>query len=165
MASEFKKSMDNWNKSKKIKEFQAQLSKHKKQTIDYALKYNQLMPHKKIIISNKELEAVLDNILAFEKLSDDDKQEFEWTQEMIFSQKDKKELFFECIKALVNWYFYLKKMVLEENYEMAEKLKFVIEIEKKEFKESIQKFCADFETQDLDWVDEIDGDIRKQFDI
>lgn len=163
--SEFKNYLDAWNQSKKIKEFQAQLSKKKTESINYALKYNKLMPHKKILISNKELENVLDNILAFEKLDESDKEEFAWTQELAFGQKDKKELFFEYIKALTNWYFYLKKMVLEENYEIADKLKFVIEIEKKEFKDAIQKFCIDFEPADLEWINEIEKDVRKQFNI
>lgn len=114
---------------------------------------------------NKYLETICDNIISFELLTDEEKDAYSWVGDAAVDSMSKNDLMFELIKNTTNWNFYLKKCLINENYELAQKLKKVIEIEIREFKDTCKNNFDDYGKKDEKKIDSITEEIKQQFEI
>jgi len=119
----------------------------------------------RLTLSDKELEDMCDNIIAFEFLSKEEKDEYEWTVLLSTDNMSQNELFSEFTKNIINWYFYLKNKIEQEQYELAQKLKQVVEIEIKEFKSIIRTKYQDIYDELETVIDETNIELKQKFDI
>lgn len=65
-----------------------------------------------------------------------------------------------------NWFWYLKRALDKEKYELAAKIRDVISLEMSEFYKYLSKFCSEFnEEQDLYYVQFVEEELKKEFGI
>lgn len=152
-----------WVNSSKYKSFQEALEQKKENLINLKINKKKLLQQKKGTMTREELESVVDTIIYFDSLTQADKDEIDWIVENNMSNISQKTAFFEYTKNLINWYFWLNYFLSKEDFEMAAKLRDVIEIEVKEFKYSIMKFCEWFDETDLTIANETNTEIKKMF--
>ena len=166
MEPSFKELMDFWNNSSIYLKLQAKLLEKKDEIVNNVIKNKKLMS-KNIThyINDIELEVILDNIILFDLLPEIEKEEYEWASELMASRLSKKDMYFELIKNLCNWYFHLKEKLKTENFELASKLRDVIQIEISEFKSSLSKKFTDYDEYDEAMVDEVNQTVKEQFEI
>ncbi len=154
-----------WTNSKKYKQFKKELEKKKEQFLKLEFSLDKIMKTKRIILTRESLEDTLDKILAFSLLTPEEKEEYEWINEEYTTKVEKTQLYFDLTRNLVNWYFYMKLYLEKEDFEMATKLRDVIEIEIKEFKSSLDKYCNDIEPDEDETINYTNESIKKLFEL
>ena len=156
----------NWLNSNKLKSFLNNLEKNREDNMNRVLSERTISDFKpKFNMNDKQIEEILDSILEFQTLTPLEKEEVEFTTACINSGKTKKMLYFEFIKTLTNWHFYLKRSLLKENYELASKIRDVINIDIKEFYMYMNKYRDDFESDDEKIIQLTIESVKKQFNI
>jgi hypothetical protein len=161
----FKELMDAWNKSNKLKEFQAKLEEKRYFFLeDLKSNLEKLTKQKENTMTKEELENTLNTIIAFDALSQADKDEIEWIVENNMIAVSRQTAFHDFNRNLVNWYFWLRYYIAMEDFEIAAKLRDVIQIEKKEFILSISSYCSWFsEEEDIAQIERDEEFIKQMF--
>lgn len=166
MENNFSDMYRNWLNSNKLKSFLNDLDKNREEKMRQVLETKTIANFKpQLNMTDKQIEEILNSILEFQTLTIQEKDEIEFTTACINAGKTKKKLFFEFIKTITNWHYYLKRSLLKENYELASKLRDVINIDIKEFYMYMNKYRNDFEPEDEQLVHESIDAVKKQFNI
>lgn len=151
---DFKDSLDAWNNSNKYQEFFKKLQE-KKDKLFIIKPTVQQMNKNKTLLSDKELEAQVQLILAYFDTPDIHGDETDFILEAEVNRFTKKELFFDFIRTLINWYFYLANQAEKENYELCSKLQQVIALEIMKFHQLIKMHLEYVEAEDANEISEI----------
>lgn len=117
------------------------------------------------IMSDSELEEMVDNILEFNNLNQTEKNEYFFLIESKALMYSKRELYHQFIKNMISWFYHLRKCIDLEKYELCAKIRDVIQVEKSEFYSTLQ-FCFEgFYEKDIKEIKKIENELKKQFEI
>lgn len=100
-------------------------------------------------IDDKTINLTIQNIIEFDSLDDESKNEFGYITDFIVSNTTKEMLFADFTKTIMAWTGYLFYFEKKESYEICAKIKQVIDIEIREFKNSLITY---FQLEDSDHI-------------
>lgn len=160
---EMKKFIQAWKTSKKYAEIKNELEKRKKElshimSLDKSALVEHMNNHG---LSRDELNAMIQSILEYDSLTPEEKKEFEWINEDIVLIKDKSELYLDFIRTMMTWYTYVYIYQTLEEYEMCAQIKKVIEVEKREFINTLTSYY-DFDASDEELLAQIENDVVRR---
>lgn len=163
---DYKKIYQKWLQSKKLELFLSSLKEKReekiKQTLDLTF-INKFKPDRNM--TDEQINSILDSILESNALTPEEKEEIEYLTACLNAGKDRKTLYFEFIRTLANWFFYLKRSIDKENYKLAAKLRDVIQIDTNEFIQYLSKYTEEYDAYEEEYINEILQELRKQFKI
>lgn len=149
--NELKRYIQNWKVSRKYSEFRKQIenlySLPKEKIYDY-IKQNQ--------IKKSELEKIVDSIIEFSEMSEEEKFNLNWIIEEFIIPSNKEQIFKKLIQSLLTWYTYIFIYEKAEDYEFCSKLLKVCDFEIKECINAL-RLKSDFKESD----EVIAGEINK----
>jgi len=130
--------------------------------INFYMKYNvRNKTHEDMIVNKEVLQQQIRNIrMAFEM---GDNEATKIIHETIADKCNDEDIFFEYVRALVNWHFYLSYYISKEDYEFCAELRDVIFIEKIE-----TEFMLIHHFPESEYIDEIQPtleEVRKMFNV
>ena len=133
--------------------------------------YKNFLKQKEKMKSNKlftkdELIELCHSIMALYELSEEERSEFEFLDEVAIASMPKLELYKQFSKTLSTWYAYLNRHVIAEDYELCAMIRDIIEIEKREFYMLLKKYCVEYNlVEDFKTIAMVEFEIRKVFSI
>lgn len=131
---------------------------------EYTLKKEKMSLNK--TLTKTELDEICNSIIALYDLTPEQRDDFDFIEELSIETLSKTELFKQLTKTLSTWYMYLKKHVELEDYELCAKIRDVITIEKQEFYSILSKYSHEFNIkEDYNTITIIEHEIRKVFNL
>ena len=109
---DWKRMIDNWEASRKYANFKKKL--------------NQKM---QMNMNKKEILKAIESIKEFSALDAEDKEAFDFLDEVARNQTSKEDIVYSLIQTLLRWHFYLLKYQLKEEYELCAQIRDTIELE------------------------------------
>lgn len=160
---EMKRYIQAWMTSKKYADIRKELDKRKEDLL--SLKslnkeeiLKQMGPH---YLTKAELIQMINDILEFDSLSDEDKSELIWVTDLSSYKKSKDDLYTFYIRGLVTWYIYIYIYQKTEDYKLCEKIQNVIALDRKEMIANLNDFF-DFDPTDEVRMAEIEQHIIEE---
>ena len=160
---EMKRYIQAWMTSKKYADIRKELDKRKEDLLslkslnkDEILK--QMGPH---YLTKAELIQMINDILEFDSLSDEDKAELIWVTDLSSYKKSKDDLYTFYIRGLVTWYIYIYIYQKTEDYELCDKIQKIIALDRKEMIANLNDFF-DFDPTDEVKMAEIEQHIIEE---
>lgn len=152
--------IQNWMKSRKYAQVRKELDLRQAELSELKTlnKEQLLLQMKDKFLKRKELLQIVNDIIAFDSLNSDEKEELIWISDVNLYNKNKEELYLYFIRGLINWYMYIYIYQVIEDYEMCQLLKQVIEIDKREMVSNINDYF-EFEPEDEVKMAQIEQDI------
>lgn len=141
---DWKKMIQNWESSRKHLKIKQKLKKLKM--------YN---------MNKEELEEMIDGIMEFASLSDEEKEAFDWLDTEFQTQANKDEIIYSLIQTLLKWYYYQIKFEKEGEFMLCAQIRDVVEVEIKECIRLIKTYFI-IEEEDLETIDRIKIESRKR---
>lgn len=153
----------NWMTSKKYSEIRKELDKKREElkNIMNLDKNKVLLYFKDNGLNKEEIIKMANDIIEYDSLSEEDKAEFIWITDNIYSIKTKDEIYFDFLRAIITWYTYILIYQKIEDYETCALLKKVVEIEKREVIRNISNYFT-FESEDEELIKQIEEEVIKK---
>ena len=111
--------------------------------------------------SKADVEALANQVIETE--GDD---EADFMVDILVQTATEMQMYQDYINTMGKWHFYLKNCLLEEDYELAQKIVRVIEIERNNFYFTIKEFCPWFiEEEDFVMVEHVITEMREIYGV
>ena len=151
--------IDKWEASEKHKLFMQFMKEKREKLIEdlLLLKFKIKTMADNELLSQKELEEVLDSILLINEEPDD----LDWIQSLLIEDMNKEEIFLQFIRTVLTWFVYISIYSRKENYELCAKILKVIHIEAEEVLKIVTMKWGEDESH-KEYIDEILESYRKQ---
>lgn len=146
--------MDEWMNSPKYKLFQQMLKEKREKAREDLLKLKNILMKNEKLMTKKELEKFIDDILESSKESEGD---IEWLQMILLQDITRDDMFIQFIKTVHTWYIYLFVHERKENYELCARIMQVLQAETDDLRRMIEikfKFTPDDESYIQDILEE-----------
>lgn len=143
--------LDKWKKSAKYAEFQNLLAAKKQRVAE--LKFRVM--DKEEQFTKEELLEVIRLIKECNQQIIDEEFDFDYSYFNIIGDAD--TIYIEYVGRIASWSMYLGNALIEEDYEFASEIRDVIQIEKSQFIDSINKHRQDILLREEDFFERIEG--------
>lgn len=161
--NELKRYIQNWKVSRKYSEFRKQIDEKSKDLLNLYF-----LPKEKIFdyisqnqIKKSELEKMVDSIIEFSEMSEEEKSNLNWIIEEFVVVSNKQQVYKKLIQSLLTWYTYIFIYEKAEDYEFCSKLLKICDFEIKECINAL-RLRIDFEESDEMIVEEINKVIKNK---
>lgn len=112
-------------------------------------------------MSKDEAESIVDSILNFYTLTEEEKNATDFVAEIIIKASDKEELFLSLMKTIRHWDLYVTHFEQLEEYELCAKILRVIDYEILEFIIMANKYFS-ITDEDINYISRINDELRQQ---